>query len=127
MAAARTVSRLMIPRPGERYAACLEHCEYLAATYSDQPEGKEAAALIARIKGDPDRLAAATEQMNERAANLQLVLADSHMKRGNVKDAAACFEKVVKLTPNRKTADYAQGQLDQLRATPGAVPVGRQK
>jgi thioredoxin-related protein len=107
----------------ERYAACLEHCEYLSVVYADQPEGKEAATIVAQIKNDPDRLATATRQINERAANLQLILADVHLKRGNTKDAAACFENVVRLTPNAKVADYAQAQLAQLRRTPGAVPV----
>jgi thioredoxin-like negative regulator of GroEL len=112
---------------GERYAACLEHCEYLAAVYADQPEGREAATLIAQIKGDPDRLAVASEQMNERAVGLQLALADAHLKRGNTQDAAACFEKVARLAANKKTAEFAEAQLAQLKAAPGSVPAGLRK
>jgi thioredoxin-like negative regulator of GroEL len=100
---------------GERYANCLDHCEYLAAVYSEQPEGREAATLIARIKTDPDRLAVATAQVNEKAANLQLVLGDAYLKRGNSKEAVACFEHVVKLAPAGKSAEYAQAQLVLLK------------
>jgi len=102
---------------GERYAACLEHCEYVAAVYSEQPEGREAATLIAQIKSDPDRLAVATEQIHEKAANLQLVLGDALLKRGDVKAATACFEKVARLAPAGKSAEYAQAQLILLRRT----------
>lgn len=109
---------------GERYAACLEHCEYVAAVYSEQPEGKEAATLIAQIKSDPDRLTVATEQINEKAANLQLVLGDAQLKRGNTADAAACFEKVVKLAPSGKSAEYARAQLVLLRRDRDGVPAG---
>jgi hypothetical protein len=112
---------------GQRYASCLEHCEYVAAVYSEQPEGREAATLIAQIKSDPDRLAVATEQVHERAANLQLVLGDAYLKRGNVKEAAACFEKVVKLAPSGKSAEYAQAQLVLLQNAPNSVTTGLRK
>jgi thioredoxin-like negative regulator of GroEL len=100
---------------GERYANCLDHCEYLAAVYSELPEGREAATLIARIKTDPDRLAVATAQVNEKAANLQLVLGDAYLKRGNPKDALTCFEHAMRLAPGGKSAEYAQAQLTLIK------------
>jgi uncharacterized protein YyaL (SSP411 family) len=54
----------------ERYAACLDHCEQVAAKFGDLPEGKEASTLADQIKADPVRLAAACERHTERTAAL---------------------------------------------------------
>lgn len=100
---------------GKRYASCLEHCEYVAAVYAEQPEGREAVHLMSRIKADPEHLAVATQQANEKAANLQLVLAKAYLNRGRVTDAKTSLEQVVRLSPNGPSAEYARAELVKLR------------
>lgn len=104
----------------ERYADCLERCDHLAAVYPDLPEGKDAAVLAGRIKTDPDRLAAACEQLNDRTAAMYMALADTWIRKGQAKEASACLEKVVRLCPNTRHAEVAQVSLTKLQK--GATP-----
>jgi thioredoxin-related protein len=112
----------------QRYYDCLQHCEQIGATFADLPESKEANALAAEVQGNPDRLAAACEQMNDRTAAMYATLAESWMKKGQDKEALACLEKVMKLAPNSRHAEVAQVQLTKIqgRTTP-AVPAGFKK
>ena len=107
-----------------RYYDCLQRCDQLAANFADRAEAKEAAALAADVKGNPDRLAAACEQMNERTAAMYLALADSWMKKGQEKEAMACLEKVMKLSPNSRQAELAQVQLTKLQGREPTTPAG---
>jgi len=107
-----------------RYCDCLEKCDQLASVYSDLAEGKEAAGLAAEIKGNPERLAAVCDQMNQRTATMYLTLAESWAKKGQPAEAIACLEKVAKLCPNSRQADIAQGQLTKLRANGGTAATG---
>ncbi len=112
----------------QRYADCLDKCELAAARFADLPEGKEAAALAEQVKGDPDRLSAACEQLNERTAALYLALAETWAKKGQPREAQACLEKVVRLNPAGKSAELAQARLTGLRRGDGqAVPTGFEK
>jgi thioredoxin-like negative regulator of GroEL len=99
----------------KRYADCLDKCEQIAGRFADLSEGKEAASLADEIKGDPDRLAAASEQFDERGAVRYLALADAWEKKGRPREAEGCLEKVLRLTPTGKTADQAQARLANLR------------
>jgi len=107
-----------------RYYECLQRCEHLAMSFADSPESKEGASLAAEIKNNPERLAAACEQMNDRTAAMYLALADSWTKKGQDKEAAACLEKVVKLVPNSKHAQQAQTQLAKIAARNPATTTG---
>lgn len=107
-----------------RYYDCLQRGEQLALAFADRPESKEGAALAAEIKSNPDRLAAACEQMNEKTAAMYLALADSWSKKGQDKEAAACLEKVVKLCPNSLHANRAQTQLAKIRSRDPATATG---
>lgn len=107
-----------------RYSGCLERCEQLVAVYSDLPEGKEAEALAAEIKGNPERLAAACEQMNQRTAAMYATLAESWVKKGQTAEAIACLEKVALLCPKSAQADQALAQITRLRANGAAIPTG---
>src|SRR5262249_13254813 len=64
----------------QRYYDCLQKCEQLTDGYADLPEGKEAGALAAEIQSNPDRLATACEQMNDKTAAMYLALAEAWMK-----------------------------------------------
>jgi len=107
-----------------RFYDCLQHCEHLSLVYSDRPESKDAASLVHEIKNNPDRLAAACEQMNDRTASMYLALAESWSKKGQDKEAAACLEKVVKLVPNSKHAERAQSQLAKIASKTPASTAG---
>jgi thioredoxin-like negative regulator of GroEL len=107
-----------------KFYDCLQRCDQLAAGYAELPEGKEAAALAGEIKNNPERLAAACEQMNERTASMYMTLADAWAKKGQAAEAIACYEKVAKLCPNSRQADIALAQVTKLRANGNAIPTG---
>lgn len=110
-----------------RYYDCLQKSEQLTAVFADRPESKEGAALAAEIKNNPDRLAAACEQMNEKTAAMYLALADSWARKGQDKEASACLEKVMKLCPNSRHAELAQVKLTQIQGRDPATPTGFNK
>ena len=111
-------------RAGRLYD-CIQKCEQLAAAYPELPEAKDANALLTDIKGNPERLAKACDQMNDRTAAMYMALADSWATKGQTNEAAACLKKVMALCPNTRHADVAQAELTKLqgRTTP-AVPAG---
>ena len=92
----------------KRYADVLDACDRLA-------ESPEAEALAAQVTGDPEKLAAAIEQRNERTAALYLTLAEAWEKKGDVKEAKACLEKAAKLCPNGKPGEQAKAKLVSFR------------
>lgn len=108
-----------------RFADCLEHCDHLAAFYPDLSEGKDSVSLGMQIKTDPERMAAACDQLNDRTASMYLALADTWTRKGQSKEAASCLEKVVKLCPNTRHAEVAQANLTKLqKGTTPAVQAG---
>jgi hypothetical protein len=114
-------------RAGRLYD-CIQKCEQISTTYSGLPEAKDADALIADIRDNPERLAKACEQMNERTAAMYMALADSWTKKGQPAEAAACLKKVMALCPNTRHADLAQAELIRLQGkTTPAVPAGLSK
>jgi thioredoxin-related protein len=112
----------------ERLYDCIQKCEQIANAYPDLPAAKDANALLADIKGNPERLAKACEQMNDRTAAMYMALADSWAKKGQPAEAAACLKKVMALCPNTRHADLAQAELTKLqsKSTP-AIPAGLTK
>jgi len=94
-----------------RYHDCLQRCDQLTTAFADRPEARDAAALAVDVRDNPERLAAACEQMNEKTAALYLVLADSWQRRGNAREAAACLDRVTKLVPGTRQAEQAQTRL----------------
>lgn len=112
----------------ERLYDCIQKCERLASAYAESPEAKDANALLVDIKGNPERLAKACEQMNDRTAAMYMALADSWAKKGQPAEAASCLKKVMALCPNTRHADQAQAELVRLQSkTTPAVPAGLTK
>jgi tetratricopeptide (TPR) repeat protein len=107
-----------------KFYDCLQKCDQIAVAYAGLPEAKEAAALAADIKGNPERLAAVCEQMNQRTAGMYLTLAESWAKKGQLAEAIACYEKVAKLCPNTRQAEIATAQIAKLRANGGTSTTG---
>ncbi|MBP3954654.1 thioredoxin family protein [Gemmata sp. G18] len=111
-------------RAGRLYD-CMQKCEQVASAYSELPEAKDATALLTDIRGNPERLAKACDQMNDRTAAMYLALADSWSKKGQDVEAASCLKKVMALCPNTRHADLAQSELTRLQSkTNPAVPAG---
>jgi hypothetical protein len=114
-------------RAGRLYD-CIQKCEQIATAYAELPEAKHADALVADIKGNPERLAKACEQMNERTAAMYMALADSWTKKGQPAAAVACLKKVMALCPNSRHADLAQAEVVRIQSkTTPAVPAGLSK
>ena len=111
-------------RTGRLYD-CIQKCEQIATGYPELPEARDANALLSDIKSNPERLAKACDQMNDRTAAMYMALAESWAKKGLSGEAAACLKKVMALCPNSRHADLAQAELTKLngRTTP-AVPAG---
>lgn len=111
-------------RAGRLYD-CIQKCEQITAGYTELPESKDATALLADIKGNPERLAKACDQMNDRTAAMYMALAESWNTKGQPAEAAACLKKVMALCPNTRHADVAQAELTKLQGKYGpAVPAG---
>ena len=110
-----------------RFYDCLQRCEQLTLAFADRPESKEGSALVAEIKNNPDRLAAACEQMNDKTAAMYLALADSWSKKGQDKEATTCLEKVMKLSPSSRHAELAQIQLAKIQGRDPATATGFKK
>ena len=104
-----------------RFAESLELCERLAAAFPNSVEACDATILRDQIKSDPDRLTMIVAQQQQRTASLYLDLADSWTKKGQTKEAAACLDAVMKLTPGSKLAAAAQTRLANLSAKSNAV------
>ena len=89
--------------------------------------GIEGKSIAADIRGSPETLAVACDQMNQRTASLYLTLAESWVKKGQGAEAIACYEKVAKLCPNSREADLAIAEITKLRANGATSPAGLQK
>ncbi len=111
----------------DRFYDCMQRCEQLATGFTEFPEAKEAESLVTEIKGNPERLAKACEQMNDRTAALYLTLADSWAKKGQGAEAADCLKKVIALCPNTRQADVAQSELLKLQGKTPAMQTGLTK
>lgn len=108
----------------DRMYDCMQKCEQLASSFTEFPESKDANALLADIRGNPERLAKACEQMNDRTAAMYLALADSWAKKGQTNEAASCLKKVLALCPNSRHADIAQAELTKIQGKTPGVPTG---
>lgn len=106
---------------------CLQKCERLSSTFGDMPEGNEARSLAEDIRGNPERLSVACEQMNQRTATLYMTLAESWTKKGQPVEALACYEKVTRLSPNSRLAGIATAEITKLRANGATSPAGLQR
>jgi len=78
----------------------------------------EASQLAGDIKSNPEWLAKACKNLDERLSNMYLTLADSWLKKGKYGEAAAYLKKVQQLYPNTPNAQIAQLKLAQLQGKP---------
>jgi len=106
----------------ERYGECLECCEELLANFNDEPEVRPTLNLLRLLQSNPETLARATEQLDERNAATYFALAGAWHKQGKFREAMACYEKAIKIAPNSKLAEAAHLKLITLiRNSPEAA------
>jgi tetratricopeptide (TPR) repeat protein len=101
------------------FFSCLEKCQTLVATFGDFPEAAAAARLEADIIANPDSLARACNNLNDRLTAMYMSLADVWLKKGKPDEAAACLEKVQQLAPGSSHAQFALVKLSQILSKPG--------
>jgi len=111
----------------ERFGECLDRCEELLATHQRTPQAEDAAKLMGRIKADPDKLAAAEIQLDERLAATYVSLGDTWSEKGRQREATVCYEKSLKLLPSGKLADQTRAKLAELRREGPALGVGAER
>jgi outer membrane protein assembly factor BamD (BamD/ComL family) len=99
------------------YIPCLDRCEILLANYGDLPEGRQAFALAAEIKNNPQWLQAAADVMSDRLGGVYLALADTYLKRGEMQKAEFYLKRVLQAFPGTRLAESAQIRLTQLQGT----------
>ena len=98
----------------ERFGECLEWCGRIRADSAEGPEAASAALLVAKLKADPDKLLFAAEQLDARNAATYFALGEIWVQKGKTREAAVCFDKVMKLAPNSKWAESAGLKLTVL-------------
>jgi thioredoxin-like negative regulator of GroEL len=102
----------------QQFSCCLDRCELLVNQFSNTPEAQDAAALMNDIKGNPDFLKSACNQLGDRLAIMTLALAESLLKKGQPQEAVFYFEKVIQNYPDTRHAENAQTRLAQIRGLP---------
>jgi tetratricopeptide (TPR) repeat protein len=107
----------------QRYLSCLDSCDILVSTYKDLPQGQEGERLADQIRTNPERMTKVADDINERAANVYITLAESWMKKGDVDKASVYFDKVVKLYPESTVAEKAQVRLTSITNKSSSQPV----
>ena len=111
----------------ERVSAALELCEILETTYKDLAEGRQGLELAGEIRANPEKMAIACQNLNERLASLYASLGETWMQKGDREQAAAYFDKAVKAAPASAVGRDAQAKLTGLSPKPPAVPTNFQK
>lgn len=109
----------------QRYYDCLLKCEQLQSYYAGESETEEAARLAAEIQKNPQYLARACEQLQQRTAELSLRLAEAWQAQGRLVEAVACYERVLRVAPESAQAQAAAAALGRLKAQGAGTPASQ--
>ena len=74
--------------------------------------------MEAGIIANPESLARACSNMNDRLTTMYMSLANVWLKKGKPDEAAACLEKVQQLSPGSSHAQFAVVKLSQIQGKP---------
>jgi hypothetical protein len=97
----------------QRFPGCLDRCQVLDAAFPDLPEAADARQLAVQIKNDPERLQRACAVLTESLAALYLELAESWLRQGQPRQAAAAWHKLIQSCPETPQAQVARDRLRQ--------------
>jgi thioredoxin-related protein len=103
------------------YLNCMERCETISTHYADLGEGTEAAHLASEIRANPEFMKRACDQLGDRLGVYYLSLAETHLQKGQPRQAITCLEKILHLFPGSRPAEAAQARLSQIQAAPAAA------
>jgi len=98
-----------------RYLGCLERCKALTADFADLPEAAEARRLEDQVRGDPEQLRMACDNLTDRLGAMYLDLADAFLRKDDAKRAVICLEWVMQACPGTPQAETAKGRLAQIK------------
>jgi len=101
----------------QHFLSCLERCKVLAGNFPDLPEGAEAKQLAGQIKNDPEQLQQVCATLVDALAETYLELAESWLGKGETRQAAASWQKLVESCPETRQAQMARERLRQLGVT----------
>ena len=110
-----------------KYSQCLQHCDELATQFPDTAEARTASAIALDIQTDPERLAVAEAQLKERSAAMNMALAEAWVRKGQLREAAGCLERVVQLLPASRLGEEAKARLTTLGNPTDTYPTGYRK
>jgi tetratricopeptide (TPR) repeat protein len=99
----------------QQYLCCLDRCEVLAASYADLPEGGEAMQIASEIKGNPEWMRQACDNLSDRLGMLYLSLAETWLRKGQPQQAVTYLERVIQTFPGTRQAEAAQIRLAFIR------------
>jgi thioredoxin-related protein len=102
----------------QRYLACLDKCEDLAASYADQVESADAVQLAAQIKNSPEYMKQVCDSLSDRLGVFYLALAETLLKKGQPQQATLYLERVMQTFPGTRQAEAAQVRLSQIQGVP---------
>jgi thioredoxin-related protein len=102
----------------QQYLCCLDRCDVLTSAYGDLPEGAEAGHLVAEIRNNPEWLQSACVSLSDRLSSLYLSLAETWIRKGQPRQAAACLEQVIQSFPHTRQAETAQLRLAAIQGRP---------
>jgi thioredoxin-like negative regulator of GroEL len=102
----------------QQFSCCLDRCEMLTARFGDFSESGEALRLEAEIKGNPEWMKLACDQLGDRLSVLYIGLAEDCLKKGQPQQAVFYLERVVMAFPGSRHADSARTKLSQIQGGP---------
>jgi hypothetical protein len=101
----------------QHFLSCLERCKELVGNFADLSEGAEANLLAAQIKNDPERLQQVCAALVDALAETYLELAESWLRKGETRQAAASWQLLVRACPETRQAQAARERLRKLGVT----------
>jgi thioredoxin-like negative regulator of GroEL len=110
----------------KQYLCCLDRCQLLEDSYGDLQEGAEAVQLSTEIRGNPEWMQSACDNLTDRLSGMYLALAETWLRKGQPQQARICLERVVTTFPGSRQAEVAQIRLAQIQGQ-ATRPVDFQK
>lgn len=102
----------------KQIANALEKLDWVAQQQSQSIEIVEAKKLIKDLQTSPESLRFAAEQLQDKWAQALLLLAESNLSAGEPQQAITAFEQILRISPNSRPGEIAEGRIAQLKGQP---------